>query len=635
MSNIDEDLYMPHQKISYLQSRDPSILTWNKYGLNKVRVNLNFSSDESSVQSTVLKEEEKHLGVYLRIKGGVEISSIYKIEDDTFICDLSDSSINNKIAAQTEEKYKFSTIFGPERTQRFIFDVTVKEKVLKFINGENSTIMAYGSSGSGKTFTLIGTPVDPGIIPRAIKYLFHSLPILKEYPQAKPLPNGQAVILDDNQKIAEKRETFNILKDLPNCKDHARAFNAMQERLSMDPVAVVENITPIISLWISLCEIYNEQVYDLLQPLLKGQCRPKLKIGGLQDNIYIKDLKYVNVRSGLEAYGILQYGLQNRNKASTAINLQSSRSHCIFTIKLVQGYNSENLLISSFNFCDLAGSERLKKTLNVGDRLRESNSINNSLLVLGRCITMVRDGQDKKQNIMPPFRESKLTHLFQKAILGKENIDLMITINPSKNMFAENQHTLNFSAIAKEVVIDKTPVKVLNSSRFLDLDNASREDEIMDLRYTIRELRDKLTEFEDENRVLRDEKANLVLQLSEERLQHEEDIDKERDHLIKGYREMISIKDEQIDTLKRDNEALSKQIRKLQKINQLTVLNSSDSSDDVNNSIHNSDIVIDDDDDDVVNSIHNNDMGVDDDNDMGVGDDDICVDDDNDKNNYN
>ncbi|XP_030752606.1 kinesin-like protein subito isoform X1 [Sitophilus oryzae] len=555
---MEDQLHIPQVKISYLQSRDPSIISWNR--LEKVRANLHFSSDESTVPSLPLpdKVKEKHVDVYLRIKGGVECSDIYAIEEeDTFVCELPETSTTisgNKNGVQTAEKYKFTKIFNSGCTQEEIFHATVKEKILNFINGENSTLMAYGTSGSGKTFTLVGTTEEPGIIPRALKYLFHSLPTLEQFPQAKPLPNGNAVILDNTQKLIEKQQSQSILKDLHAYKDHLlheKAFSAMQQRLSRDPVAIVENLTPIINIWVSLAEIYNEQIFDLLNTPIKGQQRPRLKIGGLHNNTYIKDLKFINVRSGLEAYEVLQYGLQNRNRASTVVNMQSSRSHCIFSIKLVQGYDADNLLVSSFNFCDLAGSERLKKTMNVGDRLKESNSINNSLMVLGRCITMVRDGQYKKENKMPPFRESKLTQLFQRALIGKEDIQLMVNVNLSKDMFPETQHTLNFSAMAKEVIIDQAPVKVLNSSRFLDkdFDEEDTRDEELD------ELRDRL--------------AEVVLQLSEERQQNqqrqEEAIERERQHLINTYKEIINIKDKQIETLKRENEILLKEKREREK----------------------------------------------------------------------
>lgn len=110
-----------------------------------------------------------------------------------------------------------------------------------------------------------------------------------------------------------------------------------------------------------------------------------------------------------------------------------------------------------FSFCDLAGSERLKKTLNIGDRLKEAQNINTSLLVLGRCLKSIHEGQltRMKTDAIGPFRESKLTRLFQRALSGKEHFALIVNVNPLPNLYAETQNVLNFAAIAKKIIIEK------------------------------------------------------------------------------------------------------------------------------------------------------------------------------------
>lgn len=111
-----------------------------------------------------------------------------------------------------------------------------------------------------------------------------------------------------------------------------------------------------------------------------------------------------------------------------------SRSHCIFTIKLVQSsQNSNDVFTSNLNFCNQTGSERLKKTLNLGDRLKESNQINTS--VIQRCMENTRKRQQIKDKRLIPFRESKLTQRFQKALMSFERIEMIVNRNPSKNMF--------------------------------------------------------------------------------------------------------------------------------------------------------------------------------------------------------
>lgn len=249
----------------------------------------------------------------------------------------------------------------------------------------------------------------------------------------------------------------------------------MQQRLSNEPVASLEEpLNVLISIWVSFAEIYNEQIYDLLlsdQPDFKDRTKLKLAKTADGDN-FIKNLTNISVSSALEAYQVLQYGLNYLHYASTCVNSHSSRSHSIFTIKLVQTTkDGKQSNINYFNFCDLAGSERLKKTQNVGDRLKESNNINTSLLVLHRCIVGVRELQKKPDNNLIPFRESKLTQLFQKALSGLESICMIVNINPTLQNFDQTQNVLNFSAIAKDIEIKSqqitVPKKVNRFSKYI------------------------------------------------------------------------------------------------------------------------------------------------------------------------
>ncbi|KYB27152.1 subito [Tribolium castaneum] len=467
--------------------------------------------------------------VYLRIKNGYDLKDLYEIEGNTLVSKVPPGSNflrNIKEGDSLKKIHAFTKIFEPQTTQRDIFNDVVKPKIFDFINGQNSTLLTYGASGSGKTFTVIGTDEEPGIVPRSLEYLFRTLPQLMSDPAAKPSPAGNVTLLSDSDCKKEKLLCRNLLNSSSAVGDrmqHVRIYKAMQQRLSSEPVAFLEDCNDLsIGVWISFAEIYNEQIYDLLRanPSKKEQ-RPRLRLGMSKGQVYIKNLTCVNVRSGEEAYQILQYGLNNLNYAPTRVNEHSSRSHSIFTIKLVQVSKSDGgCFVSSFNFCDLAGSERSKKTLNVGDRLRESNNINTSLLVLGRCISAVRNAQKAHDNKLVPFRESKLTQLFQKALSGGEDIAMIVTINPSREMFDESQHVLNFSAVASEISIE-TATKQKETVRDV-LKNKTCTEE--DFEYTSEELQNMILLLRDELEIQRNEyETNLKI---------------EREYLRKGYEEI-------------------------------------------------------------------------------------------------
>lgn len=126
----------------------------------------------------------------------------------------------------------------------------------------------------------------------------------------------------------------------------------------------------------------------------------------------------------------------------------------------------------------MAGSERLKKTLNIGDRLKEAQNINTSLLVLGRCLKSIHEGQlmRSRADAIGPFRESKLTRLFQHALSGKEHLSLIVNVNPLPNLYIETQNVLNFAAIAKRIVIEeKKKIQKKLKSRFSQIVSQSIE----------------------------------------------------------------------------------------------------------------------------------------------------------------
>ncbi|KAB0794383.1 hypothetical protein PPYR_11222 [Photinus pyralis] len=492
------------ENISYLNPRVFSILAQN----------FPTNNDEVAVPD-ISSEEGNFLRVYLRIKKAENFKHVYAINNNTLHCKVPPA---NKIV----KMYKFSKIFGPHATQSEIYNDVVLKKVTKFIQGINCTLLTYGSSGSGKTFTLQGTPTEPGIVPRALEYFFQTLPALPSKPHIKPTPSGGIMKLSSSESAQERLTVTNLMKHSGDPAQHFRTYSVMQQHLKDNPVGVIDDdISDVhLSVWVSFAEIYNEHVYDLLVTEPKrGHPRKKLRMVYFNNNAYIKDLQHINVSSAAEAYFLLRYGLQNLNYASTAVNDHSSRSHSIFTIKLAQASDSKSgVSVSAFNFCDLAGSERLKKTNNVGDRLKESNNINASLLVFGRCIHAVRDSQKLKNSQLMPWRESKLTQLFQNALLGNESISMIVCINPAREMFDESQHVLNFSAIAKDVAVERQqPIQRLKINKF-DKDSVILEE---DLTSSLEELHNYL--------------AFLCNEIEQDGLNHTEYLE----HITSTYKKMI------------------------------------------------------------------------------------------------
>ncbi|NXC41595.1 KI20A protein, partial [Penelope pileata] len=375
-------------------------------------------------------------------------------------------------------KFTFSQVFGPETTQREFFEGSTKEIVRAYVNGVNGLVFTYGVTNAGKTYTIQGTSKDFGILPRSLDMIFNHIRG-RQYLKMnfKPYLSSDVKQLEDAQVKQEEAIKTALLASLKEVSRIEVFTMAAISRCCLITELVIffwlaeKNFVPFdtdrihihqrtqASVWISFCEIYNEYVYDLLSVLstLKNQKRRVLRIcedqGG---NSYIKDLKWINIQSTEEACKILKIGNKNRSFACTRMNEQSSRSHSIFSIRLLRltdEHQPHVLGVSELSFCDLAGSERCNKTQAFGDRLKEAGNINNSLHILGKCIAALKQNQNPRMKpSYIPFRESKLTRLFQPFFCGKGKACMIVNINQHASMYDETLHVMKFSAIAKQVI---------------------------------------------------------------------------------------------------------------------------------------------------------------------------------------
>ncbi|KAG7199997.1 hypothetical protein KM043_014421 [Ampulex compressa] len=485
------------EDMSYLFGRDPSILAYGQRpcpsDATKKNLLSSYEVEEPIHENESLETDSQCLQtvkVYLRMKPfpkklklSQEQREAYSITNSTTLSTnlpAIGDTINSMKRKTNEDticrKFTFTKTFGAETTQLELFDQAIKQSMIDFLSGQNCTVMTYGTTNSGKSYTLQGTTTSPGILPRALEFVFSNI-TPKAIPSYKPVHHRDIIGLDALERAQEIEIKTQLLTfGSMDRHHHANAYKQMQKVLQEEsPIRPSHGGDAHYSIWVSFAEIYNETIYDLLSNESQKKRIP-LKLA--TDNYgtpFIKGLKTICVNSASEAYQVLMAGQYNLKVAATALNAKSSRSHCIFIIKLLKYYveNMPNSVeLSMFAFCDLAGSERLKKTLNIGDRLKEAQNINTSLLVLGRCLKSIHEGQFSKQRTDPvgPFRESKLTRLFQRALSGKEHIALIVNVNPIPNLYIETQNVLNFSAIAKKIVIEqKKKSQCKAKSRFSQL----------------------------------------------------------------------------------------------------------------------------------------------------------------------
>lgn len=296
--------------------------------------------------------------------------------------------INNQ---QEAWKFKFDKLMH-NASQEDVFDYCAKEAVTSVVDGYNGTIICYGQTGAGKTFTMCGSTANykyRGLIPRAINAIFSEV-------------GGRF----DNQ----------------------------------------------VNVSISFLEIYNELIFDLLSDTpTYEQTGSGITI---QDNhrgeVNIKGLTTVQCKNEEDALNCLFEGEQNRTTADNKLNKTSSRSHAIFTIHIESRSKveaSEKVIHSKLHLVDLAGSERTKKTGAEGITMKEAAYINRSLSFLEQVVVSTCD---KKRDHVP-FRQCKLTNLLKNAIGGNCKTIFVANIWPEASHMEETLSTLRFAARMKQV----------------------------------------------------------------------------------------------------------------------------------------------------------------------------------------
>ncbi|KAI8576113.1 hypothetical protein K450DRAFT_258537 [Umbelopsis ramanniana AG] len=365
------------------------------------------------------------------------------------------------------ERYKFTKIFHEDVSQKHFFDETALPLVEDVLNGENALLFAYGVTNSGKTYSIQGTKNDSGILPRSLDVIFNSIKEYQNDSKLKPMMHSLIVPYKD-----EKEECRDILERIgQNRLAHPDSTNPNMKNEMRDYEERDRTVVPIdtkfeYGIWVSYSEIYTEKIYDLLVSPSHDSRRTSLplKYEFRGEHKYISGLTEVRVHNLQEAYAILHEGQRNRAIYSTLLNNTSSRSHSIFTIKVVRVMiEDKNYIIedpsyatlSKLSIVDLAGSERHRNTLNSGQRLKEAGNINKSLMVLGQCMDILRLNQKRvdigKKPAIVPFRHSKLTDLFKSSFQGDGKAVMIVNVNPYDTGFDENSHVMKFAAVAKDV----------------------------------------------------------------------------------------------------------------------------------------------------------------------------------------
>eukprot|EP00562_Extubocellulus_spinifer_P002791 CAMPEP_0178486660 /NCGR_PEP_ID=MMETSP0696-20121128/8919_1 /TAXON_ID=265572 /ORGANISM="Extubocellulus spinifer, Strain CCMP396" /LENGTH=1944 /DNA_ID=CAMNT_0020114325 /DNA_START=206 /DNA_END=6040 /DNA_ORIENTATION=- len=364
------------------------------------------------------------------------------------------SPIDHTVAV-AKRAFTYDAVFDSGVAQSDLYDAVSPSLLGSFLDGYNATIMAYGQTSSGKTYTMgseahtsgdimnaagTSTSSNTGLIPRFMADMFASLEEQKRIAAAKATAAAVSPI---------KQHHHQQKLDTGNDKGDSSSSNRMIDyRVSA-----------------SFLEVYGEDVHDLLDEDRKTLPLREDASGG----VIVVGLKSRAVVTASEALNVLHAGTLNRTTAATLMNHQSSRSHAVFTVYLHQTIRNDETGVdvtssSRFTFVDLAGSERMKKTGAEGERAREGIKINEGLLALGNVINALADEgrQAKGGNVHIPYRQSKLTRLLQDALGGNSQTLFLACVSPSDGNASETLSTLHYANRAKN--IKNAPTKNIDAT---------------------------------------------------------------------------------------------------------------------------------------------------------------------------
>ncbi|KAG5594421.1 hypothetical protein H5410_035653 [Solanum commersonii] len=315
----------------------------------------------------------------------------------------------SKQGKEGRRSFKFNKVYNPAATQ------DIQPLIQSVLDGYNVCIFAYGQTGSGKTYTMTG-------------------------------PDKAT---EENWGV-----NYRALNDI---------FRISQTRVNTFTYEIT----------VQMMEIYNEQVRDLLSsdgsprkyPFIYCMTISDLHITCIWVTVFL-DLHTLGIVSAPQPNGLavpeasmhtvnktsdvlnlMDIGLRNRARGSTAMNERSSRSHSVVTIH-VRGMDikSGSSMRSSLHLVDLAGSERVDRSEVTGDRLKEAQHINKSLSALGDVIYALA-----QKNAHVPYRNSKLTQVLQISLGGQAKTLMFVHLNPEVGSHSENTSTLKFAERASGV----------------------------------------------------------------------------------------------------------------------------------------------------------------------------------------
>ncbi|EDW26657.1 GL21444 [Drosophila persimilis] len=381
--------------------------------------------------------------------------------------------------AQREIQYIFKHVFQSDATQQDVFASVAQPLVENLVRGRNSLLFTYGVTGSGKTYTMTGNLRHRGIMPRCLNVLFRTISDFQAKKFVfKPDKLNGFEILSEEDALLERQHEMNqrIAGSGRFAYRNKDSDPEIASQASVEPMPLLGlDEDNMYSVFVTYVEIYNNSVYDLLEDSgIQKTLQSKIIREDAHHHMFVQGVTEEEVKTVEDALEVFQMGQKKKRMGHTVLNAESSRSHSVFNIRLVQAptdnqgenvvQDRQKITVSQLSLVDLAGSERSSRTKNTGVRLREAGNINNSLMTLRTCLEYLRENQQAAINGFAhkkiPYRDSKITHMIKNYFDGEGQVSMIVCINPRMEDYDENMQVMKFAEMTQEVQIARaTPIK--------------------------------------------------------------------------------------------------------------------------------------------------------------------------------
>ncbi|KAI0882937.1 P-loop containing nucleoside triphosphate hydrolase protein [Annulohypoxylon maeteangense] len=409
------------------------------------------------------------------------------------------------------EKFAFTQVFEENSTQLDLFQGT---KVLPLVegvlaphggDGTDGLLATLGVTGSGKTHTMLGSRNQRGLTQLALDVVFRSIdsnivdcdtsPTLEASIRASDASEAsihsapaflESIYSDYNgpSRAGSRAATPMIgeypLPPIPTPRRHLQRLSALPQAPDISSVRASCDPSAEYAIVISMYEVYNDRIFDLLTPPIKSNATKEYRRRPLlfkptelsPDRKVVAGLRKIICGNMNEALMVLEAGLHERRVAGTGSNSVSSRSHGFFCVEIKKrrrGRTNGRWGASTLSIVDLAGSERARDAKTQGATLAEAGKINESLMYLGQCLQMQSDASNTTKPNLVPFRQCKLTELlfsnsFPSAAQSHSSVNrrapqkavMIVTADPLGDFNATSQ-ILRYSALAREVTVPRIP----------------------------------------------------------------------------------------------------------------------------------------------------------------------------------